>query len=290
MALPAELDTVGSDMPTSMPDRHKEDGIHPLTALLRGFAIDFLTAHDNSVVQRIMSPQYRLHIGGVVFDGRDSEYLPATAAQLEQFPGLCVTVHDVVVGEDAIAMCFTEHGASRNDDGRFAAWSGITLFRSDGERLLVGWAEEEYIARKRQLLLGDCDPVEAPQLAPWDTQPMAANPEAEKAARHWISTQHPLKDVPANHRLSRLDPDPAGLVHIADIRIDEMFSAGDRVALHAQYRGTYAGGFGDLSPLLVGCPAMLRIAALLKVRKGEVVEARITTDRLGLSRALRGLA
>lgn len=264
--------------------------IHPTTALLRGFAIDFLTAHDTAVVERIMSPRYRLHIGGVVFDGRDEEYLPATAAQLEQFPGLCVTVHDVVVGDDAIAMCFTEHGASQDDDGKLAAWSGITFFRTDGERLLTGWAEEEYIARKRQLFLGECDPVEPPQIAPWDSQPQPANPLAEEAARRWIAQERPLKDVPENDRLSPLDPDPTGLVDIRNSRVNELFSAGDRVALHAQYEGTYAGGYGDLSPLLVGCPAVLRIAALLTVRDGDVVAARVTADRLGLSRALRGLS
>ena len=265
-------------------------GIDPLAALLRGFAIDFLTAHDNAVVKRIMSPRYRLHIGGVVFDGRDDEYLPATAAQLEQFPGLCVTVHDVVIGDDAIAMCFTEHGASRDDDGRCAAWSGITMFRTDGERLLTGWAEEEYIARKRQLFLGDCDPVEPPQLAPWDTRPQPRKLAAETVARDWLAAERPLRDLPANGRLSHLDPAPEGLVEIRETKINELFSAGDRVALHAEYHGIYAGGYGDLSPLLVGCQAVLRLAALLTIHDQRVVAARITTDRLGLSRALRGLA
>ena len=81
-----------------------ESVIHPLAQLLRGFAIDFLTAHNNAVVERIMAPNYCLNIGGLVFDSRDDEYLPATAAQLEQFPGLNVTVHDVVIGENALAM------------------------------------------------------------------------------------------------------------------------------------------------------------------------------------------
>lgn len=272
------------------PSDNTQAAIDPLAALLRGFAIDFLTAHDIGVVPRIMSPAYRLHIGGVIFDGRDEEYLPATAEQLAQFPGLCVTVHDVVIGENAIAMCFTEHGASINDEGNQAAWSGITMFRSDGERLLYGWAEEEYIARKRQLFLGDCDPVEAPQLAPWDTASAPPNPAAEETVRRWVASEHPLLDVPGNDRLSPLDPDPTALLAIRDTRVNEIFSAGDRVALHAEYHGTYAGGFGDLSPLLTGCPATLRFAGLLTVSDDEVVAARITTDRLGLSRALKGLS
>lgn len=263
--------------------------IHPLAALLRGFAIDFLTCHNEAVVPRIMAPQYRLAIGGVVFDGRDTEYLPATAAQLEQFPGLCVTVHDVILGDNAIAMCFTEHGASRDDEGKQAAWSGITLFRTDGERLLQGWAEEEYIARKRQLFIGECEAVEPPQLTPWDVTPEPVNPQAEAIARAWLSEQHPVRDLPSNNRLSPLDPDPGALVDIRSTKINTMFSSGERVAVHAEYHGIYAGGFGDLSPLLVGCQAVLRLAAMLTIRDGEVTTARITTDRLGLSRALRGL-
>jgi len=266
-----------------------QPGINPLAQLLRGFAIDFLTAHNNAVVERIMVPSYRLNIGGVVFDGRDDEYLPATAAQLEQFPGLNVTVHDVVIGENAIAMCFTEHGSSIQDEGHRAAWSGITFFFTDGERFVTGWAEEEYIARKRQLTLGQCEGIEPPHIAPWDTQAQASNPENEAIVRQWIAHSHPLKDIPNNHRLSPLDPDPDGLVDIRGSRVNALFSAGDRVVVHAEYHGIYAGGFGDLSPLLIGCQAVLRFAAIVTIRSGEIIAARITTDRLGLSRALRGM-
>ncbi|WP_040482185.1 nuclear transport factor 2 family protein [Luminiphilus syltensis] len=276
-------------MPITLAQPSKSN-IHPLAGLLRGFAVDFLTAHNAETAERIMSPSYRLDIGGVVFDGRDEEYLPATLEQLDQFPGLCVTVHDVVLGEDTIAMCFTEHGASLDDEGKQASWSGITFFYTDGERLLRGWAEEEYISRKRQLFIGECDPVEPPQTSPWDTQPKPANPVAEATARDWILEKRPLKDLPANNRLSPLDPDPTSLLEIRSSRINEIFSAGDRVVLHAQYEGIYVGGFGDLSPLLVGCQALLRFAAILTVRDNTVVAARITTDRLGLSRALRGLS
>lgn len=236
-----------------------------------------------------MAPSYRLHIGGVVFDGRDDEYLPATAAQLEQFPGLNVTVHDVIIGENAIAMCFTEHGSSIQDEGHRAAWSGITFFFTDGERFVTGWAEEEYIARKRQLTLGQCEGIEPPHIAPWDTQAQASNPENEAIVRQWIAHSHPLKDIPSNNRLSPLDPDPDGLVDIRGSRVDALFSAGDRVVVHAEYHGIYAGGFGDLSPLLIGCQAVLRFAAIVTIRSGEIIAARITTDRLGLSRALRGM-
>ena len=72
--------------------------LSPEARALRGFATDFLTSHDVSAVEWVMDPAYRLSIGGHVFDGRDTQYLPATAAQLDQFPGLTVTVHDAILG------------------------------------------------------------------------------------------------------------------------------------------------------------------------------------------------
>ena len=124
----------------------------PQAVLLRGFATDFLTSHDEAEVERIMDPAYCLSIGGFLLDGRDDSYFPATAAQLAQFPGLSVTVHDAIIGTDHVAMRFTEHGASVRDGGRVAAWGGVTLFRIADGRLAEGWAEEDYFARKRQLI------------------------------------------------------------------------------------------------------------------------------------------
>ena len=142
--------------------------LSPEARALRGFAVDFLTSHDTTAVDWVMDPAYRLSIGGHVFDGRDAQYLPATAAQLDQFPGLTVTVHDTILGTAGVAMRFTEHGASRRDDGRVAAWRGITLFALHDGRLAKGWAEEDYFARKRQLKSGVPDAVAPPALAPWD--------------------------------------------------------------------------------------------------------------------------
>jgi hypothetical protein len=104
-------------------------GVSAQARLLRGFAVDFLTSHDLSAVEGIMDPAYRLTIGGHIFEGRDQVYLPAAAAQLDQFPGLVVTVHDVLLAPDAVAMRFSEHGVSRRNPGRAAVWGGITMFR-----------------------------------------------------------------------------------------------------------------------------------------------------------------
>jgi hypothetical protein len=261
--------------------------LDPLALLLRGFAVDFLTSHDPAEVEWIMAEDYCLHIGGHTFSGRDREYLPATAAQLEQFPGLCVTVHDVVLGENAVAMQFTEHGVSCQHGGRNATWRGITFFYTDGERLQTGWAEEDYFSRKSQLASGVCESVDAPHPAPWDQPRKAADAAVEKVARSWLSTPQKLADLPSVHWLSALGPRPEEIIDISHTHIDSLFSAGDRVAFHLQYEGTYLGGFEGIDAAMVGTPIVLRAAGLLTVSAGQVVAARITTDRLGLLRALQ---
>lgn len=264
--------------------------IHPLAALLRGFAVDFITGHDISVAERIMAPGYCLSIGGHLLNGRDAEYLPPTAAQIHQFPGLCVTVHDVIYGDNALAMKFTEHGASSRDGGRAATWRGITLFRTDGKQLRQGWAEEDYFARKRQLSSGSCDAVDPPHPAPWDVLPAPSNPETESVALRWLSSVGEETQPAGTDWLSQVDdsdPQPAALFDIHATTIDELFSAGDRAAFHLQHEAVYKGGFPDLDPGLAGKPVIVRAAGMLTVRSGVVVDASVTTDRLGLYRALR---
>lgn len=264
--------------------------IHPLAALLRGFAVEFITGHDIDVAQRIMAPDYRLSIGGHILSGRDDEYLPPTAAQIHQFPGLCVTVHDVIYGDNALAMKFTEHGASARDGGRAATWRGITLFRTDGERLRWGWAEEDYFARKRQLVTGICDAVDPPHPQPWDVQPGAPNPEAEDVARRWLSTPKESAGFSGADWLSRVgpeDPQPDALVQIHSTTINELFSAGDRVAFHLEHDASYRGGFVDIEPKQIGRSVTVRVAGMLTVQGGSVIDASMTTDRLGLYRFLK---
>jgi hypothetical protein len=264
--------------------------IHPLAALLRGFAVDFITGHDISAAQRIMAPEYCLSIGGHMLNGRDAKYLPPTAAQIHQFPGLCVTVHDVIYGDNALAMKFTEHGASSRDAGRAATWRGITLFRTDGERLRWGWAEEDYFARKRQLSTGCCDAVDPPHPQPWDVQSAAPDPASEAVARRWLCSPEEQARLPDADWLSLVDaadPRPGTLVEVQSTIIDELFTAGDRVAFHLEHQAVYRGGFADIDSAQIGRPVTVRAAGMLTVRNGAVVDASVTTDRLGLYRYLK---
>ena len=259
----------------------------PQARALRGFAIDFLTSHDNQAVEWVMDPGYRLSIGGHLFDGRDADYLPATAAQLDQFPGLTVTVHDVILGEAGVAMRFTEHGASIRDGGRVAAWRGITLFRLEGGRLAHGWAEEDYFARKRQLKSGMPDPVAPPALAAWDQPVLPPDPATERIVRDW------LPGIVGDAAVEAVLVDGPGFADLLDVdavEIAHVFTAGDRAATHILCHGRYAGGFADIDRALAGVPVILRLAAMIDVAGGAVSRAQVSGDRLGLHRQLLGLA
>ncbi len=259
--------------------------ISPSAKLLRGFAADFLTCHNTSVVERIMDPAYCLSIGGFLLDGRDNHYLPATAAQLDQFPGLCVTVHDTIIGPDAVAMRFTEHGASIKHGGRVSTWGGVTLFKIENGRLRQGWAEEDYFARKRQLSSGIPDAIREPCPSPWDSEPKLPDAQTEAIARHWLAS---LPAQPVVDEISAEGPRFADLVEIDAVEISALFSAGPRAAFHAVCTGRYRGGFDDVDAAHHVKPVTLRLAGLLSTDGAAVIHAQVAADRLGLHRSLLG--
>lgn len=262
--------------------------ISPSARLLRGFAVDFLTCHNVAAIETIMEPDYTLNIGGHTFSGRDDSYLPATAAQLDQFPGLCVTVHDTVIGPDAVAMRFTEHGASDRHGGRLSTWGGVTLFKIRNGRLHQGWAEEDYFARKRQLAEGRCDQIKAPHPAPWDAPCDAPDAEVEAVASAWITNPANWTDAAIIEEISAEGPRFADLVAIETITIDQLFSAGQRGAFHLSCSGTYTGGFSDIDAGQTGQRVTLLLAGLFDVSGGQVSQVQVTADRLGLNRSLKG--
>src|SRR5689334_3069683 len=230
--------------------------------LLRRFAVDLLTSHDIVAVESIMDPAYCLTIGGHALDGRDQSYRPAIASLFEQFPGLCVTVHGVMLAAGAAALRFTEHGASAKQPGSAAAWAGVALFRIEDGRLRCGWAEEDYLARKRQLKTGRCDPIGAPHAAPWDAKCEPADGSTEDAVRHWLSDPAACLRPGPVEEVSAEGPRFAALVAAtAPLRsnLTALVSAGERAAFHLECSGSYAGGFDDIDAALTGAPVILRI-------------------------------
>ena len=259
------------------------DALSAQGRLLRGFAVEFLTAHDASVARRIMAPDYALSIGGFLLAGRDDHYLPAIVAQHDQFPGLCVTAHDVVLGENAVALRFTEHGVSARE-GKASSWGGVTLFRIEDGRLKQGWAEEDYLARKLQLKSGVVNRIDSPHAAPWDEPVSVPNTVTEQIVRSWLADPSAL--LHASEEISAGGPSLGELFDPGSIEISFLFTAGARAAFHAVIEGSYLGGFADLDRERVGAQAMLPVAGIIDTCAGEVIRAQVCGDRLGLHRRL----
>lgn len=258
-------------------------GISPSADLLRGFAVDFLTSHDPEAARRVMHPDYRLQISGHLLAGREDNYLPATVAQLELFPGLCVSVHDVVLGPDAVAMRFTEHGRSARED-RVSSWGGITLFRIEDGTMRHGWAEEDYYARKLQLKSGEVNVIRAPHPAPWDQPVCLPQADTEQAIRAWLAAPRGL--VENVDEISAGGPPLAEVIDPAELELSILFTAGNRGAFHGTLGGEYRGGFSEVDQQHRGRHVTVPIAGIVDVSEGVVTHAQICADRLGMSRRL----
>jgi hypothetical protein len=247
----------------------------PFVALMRRYCIDYTARHDLSVCDDIMAPGYTLHMGTYDLTGRDEAYKPAAAAQFRQFPGLCLTVNEIICSGDRLALRFTEHGASARHDGARAAWGGIGLYRWDGRWLLENHVEQDYLARRRQLAGGGPDPVEPPAVAPWDTRSAPPDPAAEEIVRAWLAAGD-LGGVTADDGRPPHRP-----LAVTRTDVGVLFSAGPRVAFHAAQHGRLTGedpGFAG------GGEAMLHLAGVVRVEGGQVAGGRVISDRLGLLR------
>lgn len=257
--------------------------IHPLAGLMRGFVVDWLACADPEACARIMADGYTATVGGVRLAGRESDYLPATMGQLQRFPGLLVTVHDLWLTDRRAALRFTEHGAA--PDRGPAAWAGIGIFDWDGARLTANVTEEDYLSRRRQFATRTPDQVARPATAPWSARPEPPDPGAEAAVRSWLAAG----DLSGGGGVEIDDgwtgqPTPH-LLDQHDVEVDTLMCAGRRVAFHLTQHGTYTGGMGlDDDP--VGTPAVLRACGMVTVGAAGAVTGHVVRDRVGLRRDL----
>jgi hypothetical protein len=252
----------------------------PFVALMRRYVVDYTNRHDTSVCPDLMEPDYTLRMGPHVVSGRDDAYIPAAQKQFVQFPGLGLTVHEIVTDGRRLAMRFSEHGASVRHGGAVASWSGIGLYRWNGTRLVDNSVEQDYLARRRQLAGGPPAAVAAPALAPWDTRAVPADPDAEQVVRRWID------DGMHGAAVTWDDGDSAALLAEAATDVDDLFSAGPAVAFRLTRRGRYAGGLDGVDDDALGAPATLHLVGLVHVAGGSVASGYVVRDRLGLARAL----
>jgi hypothetical protein len=233
------------------------------------------------VAHEFIVPSYALEIGDHIFAGRDDQWLPAVDQQMQAFPGMGMTVHQVVSADDRVAVYFSEHGAS---NGRMAVWSGVGIYRSNGQHLTGCIAQEDYMTRQRQLKSGVADAVEAPAVSPWDTVPKSSNPVAEAVVRNWLSQSWPstLNTVRCDDEYITGMP---LVFEVKSVAFTELFSSGDDVAFHARQTGCYQSGFAGIAS--TPSSSLLNVNGILHVQDGQVVSGRIIRDRSGLKARLQ---
>lgn len=258
-----------------------------VVALARRWVVDYFNAQSDEAAREFIWPEYALEIGDYIFSGRDTQWLPAVRQQFEQFPGMGMTVHQVVAGSgdkaDRVAVWFSEHGAAGGPGGKAAAWSGVGIYRARGDKLVGCCAQEDYFTRSRQLRAGTTDPVDPPAAAPWDTRPLGNNPEAEAVVCAWLAQPWPQPLVAV-----RVDDEHITGEHlrfaVESTEVVDMFSSASEVAFHARQHGRYLGG-------LPGVPGrerrqLLNVNGILRVEGGEVRAGRVIRDRGGLKSRL----
>lgn len=236
--------------------------------LVRRWAIDWLASHDPSACDTVFAPDYRLRIGSVSLEGRDA-YREGTLGQLANYPGLLITVHEVIASGDLAAVHFTEHGAAAHRGGALAAWTGIVLHRGRDGVLVESWAEEDYAARQRQLVSGEPDDILPPAIAPWDSEELPADPDAEAAVREWLAAG----PAPSDSILFDDGDLQKAAAPLPPLEFDVLFSAGPRVAFHG--RAEHPDG------------VVQGVSGLVRVDDGRVVSGRLVTDRAGAASARR---
>lgn len=256
----------------------------PFVALMWRYVVEYTNTHDASVCDEIMDPGYVLHMGGHDVRGRDESYKPAVAAQYRQFPYLGIVAHDIVTNGDRLALHFSEHGASNRFDGNAASWSGIGVYDWDGERLTENWVEQDYHARRLQLVSGVATPLDPPALDPWVTRAVPADDGTETAARRWLSTASLDGEGIVVDDRGAAPGSTQPVIDVDAVVVDDLFTAGNRFGFHATWRGVYRGGLQG-HDAAAGTEVSHYLAGIGTVTDGTVT-ARVITDRLGLDKRL----
>lgn len=269
--------------PHALGPENLKGALPPLVSLMRRYAFAYTCCHDFAECRRLMVDDYVLCMGEYELRGRDGPYVTATAKQYRQFPGLGLTVHDLVVGEDRIAMHFTEHGRSALSN-RPAVWTGVSLYRWNGEKLTECRVEQDYFARRDQLRADTSGRMLPPAVDPWTEQQLAPDANTDQLVREWLR-RGGLADAPMGSLNDEYCAPPCRpRLEESQVSILDMFTAGPRAAFHAVIRGRYSGGFDHIA-VDHNVEIPLYVAGVATVRNGSV-QVRAVTDRIAFERRL----
>lgn len=253
--------------------------------LMKHYVVDYTNSHDQAETAKIMEPDYHLRMGPYDVVGRDTAYHAATRKQMDQFPGLGLTVHEVWTSGERLMMRFSEHGASNRHDGALTAWGGIGLYRWNGDRLVANSVEQDYYSRARQMKTRVPNPVEGPAIAPWDTPAEAPDARAEAVVRAWLEAGDLARTPGVLCDDAWTGAEVEAVVDQADIAINDLFSCGAHVGFHATQKGGLSADFAP-TQADVGRAVELHMAGIVHVENGAVVSGRIIRNRLDLQRGV----
>lgn len=265
--------------------------MEPFVALMRRYCIDYTSVHDLSVCDDIMADDYAVTISGRTLEMDD--YRGAVTAAFRRYPTLVLTVHELMLSGDRLAMRFSEHGAAADDPDHVAVWPGLSLYRWDGQRLRTCRVEQDFVARDEQTASGLTAPLEPPHPDPWaTTRDLAGDTACETAVRRWVDelTADPVAALRAPGVRVLESTQPTAILADQRLRIDDLFSAGSRVAAAITLSGIYAGGLTGVDDTLIGTPGELPATLIADVGDGRVTGVRMVRDRWGLARRLRTAA
>ncbi|MGP6177254.1 nuclear transport factor 2 family protein [Microbacterium sp. A196] len=256
--------------------------------LMRRYAYGFVNSHDFAVPREIMSEDYTLHVGTATLVGRDESYLPAVQQQMDQFPQLGYSIHELITDQDQTAVLFSEHGRSARMPDREASWIGVGIYRVAEGRLVECWVEQDHYGKRRQLSSAVSNQVPLVATDPWsgheDANP-AASQAAELIVRAWLDG---LETWPPAD--SRLDPGFADAeqprIRITETELITIVAEGSRVAFNARIVGGYEGGLPGYDGQ-IGLPVETWVCAIGDATDGAVTGLRGASNRVAIDRQLR---
>jgi len=262
--------------------------MHPFVALMRRYCIDYTSAHDISQIETIMSDDYRITVSGRTMGL--AQYRDAVIAAFRRYPSLTLTVHEIMMSGNRLAMRFSEHGALDGQGGEVSVWGGISLYQWDGERLLSCRVEQDFLGRDEQGVTGVTAPLEPPHPDPWAaTLSETANVLNEQLVRGWLMEYAKSPDE-AGRFVRFLETGPARpVLDPLTVEVEDIFSAGDRVAVSVTFRGEYCGGL-QVDSAAVGMPGELPANLIATVDEGDLIAVSMVRDRWGLARRLKAAA
>ena len=258
--------------------------------VLRRYAHGFVNSHDFTVARKVMSEDYTLHVGTETLVGRDDHYLPAVQRQMDQFPQLGYSIHELVTDGEKTAVLFSEHGRSSRHTDRAASWIGMGIYRASAGRLVECWVEQDHYGKRRQLQSGECDPIPTVAIDPWSDHENAdpsASDAVEEAVRSWLSRLRMWPPVDADLD-SGFAQDEQPRVRVAETELIAVVAEHGRVGFNAKIVGSYAGGLPDTDGL-VGRRVETWVGAIGSLSGGTVKDLRGASNRLAVQRQLNAM-